>query len=117
MPAVPRRALDRRVLVRATALLRVLTHPDRLRICERLLEGACPVGALAAELGLRQTVVSQHLNQLRAYEIVAPQRVGRAVHYRVVHPGPAWLLECIRRSHSEPGAGGNPRNPWSLEGT
>lgn len=107
--------MDPRQLVRAANLLRILTHPDRLRICERLLAAPCAVGLLARELRLRQSVVSQHLNQLRAYEIVAARRVGRTVEYQVVHPGPAWLLECIRRNAAEPRSASSYSRPPSNE--
>jgi DNA-binding transcriptional ArsR family regulator len=89
------------VLEQATQTLRVLTHPHRLQICEELLNSEQSVGHLAQVLGLRPNVVSQHLNHLRAHRIVAPRRAGRAVYYEVVHPGPAWLLACIR-NHMTP---------------
>ena len=82
-------------LERIVRVLHVLTHVDRLRICDLLLRGDRPVGELAEELGLKQNVVSQHLNVLRAHEIVAPQRNGRQVYYRVIHPGARWLLDCV----------------------
>jgi DNA-binding transcriptional ArsR family regulator len=92
---------DRRLpierLERITRVLRVLTHADRLRICDLLLRGQRPVGEIADELNLRQNVVSQHLNVLRAHEIVVPHREGRQVYYRVIHPGAQWLLDCIAR--------------------
>jgi ArsR family transcriptional regulator len=93
------------VLERATQTLRVLTHPHRLQICEQLLNSEQSVGDLARVLGLRPNVVSQHLNHLRAHRIVAPRRAGRAVYYEVVHPGPAWLLACIR-NHMTPETNG-----------
>lgn len=80
----------------ATGVLRILAHPHRLRICERLLESPCCVGDLERELSLKQNVVSQHLNLLRLNGIVEGRRTGRMVIYRVVHPGPVWLLDCIR---------------------
>lgn len=82
-------------LVSACEILRVLTHPDRLRICRRLLVSPATVSTLVQDLALRQSVVSQHLNQLYARQIVDREREGRSVTYRVVHPGPRWLLECI----------------------
>jgi DNA-binding transcriptional ArsR family regulator len=85
----------------AAATLRLLAHPHRLALCERMLAMPQSVGALATALGLRHNVVSQHLNILRAYGIVAARRQGRSVVYRVVHPGPGWLLECIRRHMPE----------------
>lgn len=88
----------------AAATLRLLSHPHRLALCERMLAMPSAVGDLAAALGLRHNVVSQHLNILRAYGIVAARRQGRSVVYRVVHPGPGWLLECIRRHMPAPSA-------------
>jgi ArsR family transcriptional regulator len=83
------------VLIKATDKLRVLVHPDRLRICRALLLRDCVVGELCKELDLKQNVVSQHLNHLRAHGIVAARREGRFVHYAVIHAAPRWLLECI----------------------
>jgi DNA-binding transcriptional ArsR family regulator len=82
-------------LASACEVLRVLTHPDRLRICRRLLTSPATVSTLIQDLALRQSVVSQHLNLLYARQIVDRERDGRSVTYRVVHPGPKWLLECI----------------------
>ncbi|MFH1748175.1 MAG: metalloregulator ArsR/SmtB family transcription factor [Planctomycetota bacterium] len=80
-----------------TAVLRVLTHAHRLRICELLLHGSFSVGAVAEKLDLRQSVVSQHLNMLRAHGIVRPERAGRQVYYRVIHPAAGWLLGCVQQ--------------------
>ncbi|MBN2448166.1 MAG: winged helix-turn-helix transcriptional regulator [Phycisphaerae bacterium] len=84
-------------LRRVCETLRALTHPDRLRICELLLRGDCCVGELAREIALKPNVVSQHLNHLKAYGIVRPQRDGRVVYYHVVSPAAGWLLGCIRK--------------------
>ncbi len=86
-------------LERIVRVLRVLTHVDRLRICDLLLRGDRSVSDLADQLGLKQNVVSQHLNMLRAHDIVEPRREGRQVYYRVIHPGAGWLLDCVC-SHS-----------------
>ncbi len=85
------------VLERAASMMRVLAHPHRLRICDLLRAGDMSVGELAAELELPPAAVSQHLAILRAHGILAPERDGKTVHYRVVHPAPRWLLSCIRR--------------------
>jgi DNA-binding transcriptional ArsR family regulator len=92
-----RRPLPTDRLERIVRVLRVLTHVDRLRICDALLRRDQSVGELAEALELKQNVVSQHLNVLRAHEIVAPTREGRQVYYRVVHPGAQWLLDCVCR--------------------
>ena len=85
------------VLEAAAAMMRVLAHPHRLRICELLAAGDVAVGDLSDRLGIPQNAVSQHLGILRAHGVVAPQRAGRSVYYRVVHPSAGWMLSCIRQ--------------------
>ena len=84
----------------AAYILRVLAHPQRLMICQILLKRRASVGDLAEAIGLRHNVVSQHLSNMRAHGLVEPERDGRAVYYRVVHPAPGWLLDCIRRNRT-----------------
>lgn len=99
--------LSEAALARACETVRVIAHPDRLRICAALLADRTPVTKLAARLGLRQAAVSQHLHQLRAHNIVRPEREGRRVFYRVIHPAPAWLLDCIHQ-HADDALNDNP---------
>lgn len=94
--SLPNEAIDR-----ACEVLKVLTHPERLRICQFLLAAPASVRAIEAELELRQSVVSQHLNHLYTRGIVGRERDGRHVIYRVIHPGPAWLLECIKNHYDQ----------------
>lgn len=90
-------AIPEAVLQEASRVLRVLTHPQRLRLCEMLLRQRLSVGELAAQSGLQPNAVSQHLSFLRAHGVLEARRDGRSVYYEVVHPGPQWLLTCIRR--------------------
>ena len=87
-------------LERSAAVMRVLAHPQRLRICELLLRGQVSVGGLADALAAPSNVVSQHLGMLRAHGVVQPERAGKTVYYRVIDPSPGWLLACIR-DHGE----------------
>lgn len=82
---------------RAAAVLRVLAHPVRLRIVDRLLRGPVHVGRLAEQLDLPQAVVSQHLAQMRSHGIVEPRREDRRAYYHVINPHAEHLLACIRR--------------------
>ena len=79
-------------------VLRVLGHPDRLRLVDLLLRREVPVSALAAALGLAPNAVSQHLGKMLARGIVARRRRGKQVYYRVVHPAARSLLVCMRRN-------------------
>lgn len=63
--------------------LRILSVETRLRMLVLLRERDLCVGALACRLGLTQGAVSQHLKVLRDAGIVAAERDGYYVHYRV----------------------------------
>ncbi len=90
-------------LERAAAVMRVLAHPHRLRICELLRSADVSVGDLARRLGLPQNAVSQHLAVLRAHGVLGRKRDGKNVYYRVVHPSATWMLSCIRKHTCEKG--------------
>ncbi|GMV96765.1 MAG: hypothetical protein AMXMBFR83_11250 [Phycisphaerae bacterium] len=85
----------------AAGALRVLAHPQRLRICDLLLAGPLSVGELADRLGAPPNAVSQHLNLMKAHGLLDRRRNGKTVYYRVVDRRPRWLLDCIRDHGSE----------------
>lgn len=62
---------------------RVIGHPVRLRILERLVKDPACVKDIWGCLELPQAVVSQHLAVLRAKGIVGCEREGAAVRYFV----------------------------------
>lgn len=86
------------VLERVAAALRVLAHPQRLQMVERLMERDHTVGELADALGVAQSACSQHLNLMRAHGLLASKRNGREVHYRVVNPTALTVIRCIHRN-------------------
>jgi DNA-binding transcriptional ArsR family regulator len=67
-------------------VLKTLASPRRLEILHRLSDGPREVGRLAAELGLSQPNVSQHLSVLRTAGMVEAERDGREVRYRLSDP-------------------------------
>jgi ArsR family transcriptional regulator len=67
-------------------VLKTLASPRRLQILHRLFDGPCEVRRLAAELGLSQPNISQHLAVLRAAGLVEAERDGREARYRLVDP-------------------------------
>ena len=75
---------DVKVLAR---LFKALSDETRLRLLKLLADrgpdGALCVGALAANLGITQSAVSQHLAVLRAANLVVDERRGYFVHYRL----------------------------------
>ena len=90
-------ALDERAEA-ASDLLKSLANPVRLKILCALVEGECSVGALAERIGVRETVVSQHLMRLRAEGLVRNRRVATTVYYTMTQ-GPA--LAVLKALHDE----------------
>ena len=87
------------MLEEAATALRVLAHPHRLRICELLMGQRVSVKELAEHLQIPHNAVSQHLGIMKAHGLLASERDGKTVYYRVSDPRPGWLLDCIR-SHA-----------------
>lgn len=67
----------------AAACLRALSNPSRLMILCLLVEGEKTVGEIEKTLEMSQAYVSQQLARLRAEKIVAAERDGRLVRYRI----------------------------------
>ena len=76
--------------------LRVLAHPDRVRIIDELSTGEQDVKSLVTILDLPGPRVSQHLSLLRAYRTVEERRAGRRRLYRLVQPQLAQWIELGR---------------------
>ena len=68
-------------------LFKALSDETRLRLLKLLADrgpdDALCVGALAVNLGVTQSAVSQHLAVLRAANLVVDERRGYFVHYRL----------------------------------
>jgi ArsR family transcriptional regulator, zinc-responsive transcriptional repressor len=78
-PAPPRRE----ILEAAGELLRALAAPVRIAIVLQLRESQRCVHELVDALGVPQPLVSQHLKILKAAGVVAGERSGREVLYRL----------------------------------
>ncbi|MBU4642911.1 ArsR/SmtB family transcription factor [Bacillus toyonensis] len=71
-------------LERVSEILRVLAHPVRLRIVHQLLKKkSLNVSELQRYLAMPQSTVSQHLSKLKIHKVVAYERKGLEVFYRV----------------------------------
>lgn len=96
MPHMP--TLDERIgsqkLVRASELLKVVAHPQRLAIVD-LLGGKrrmC-VNDLVEALGIEQAILSQHLTLMRDKGLLGVEKEGKYSYYRITQPG---FLKIIR---------------------
>lgn len=78
-------------------LLKLLAHPDRLRMIEELRHGEKDVSGIAGALSLPATRISQHLALLRAQRLVEERRDGRNHFYRLSHPHlAAWIVDALQ---------------------
>ncbi|MEM7763105.1 MAG: metalloregulator ArsR/SmtB family transcription factor [Pseudomonadota bacterium] len=79
------------------SLLKVLAHPDRLLLINKISNGrSYSVNQLADAVDLSVTRVSQHLSQLRAFNIVSERREGRRKIYELALPEISqWLINGI----------------------
>ena len=64
-------------------VFKALSDPTRLRLVKLLIDhkGSLCVNALARQLNVTQSAVSQHLRVLRQAELVKGERRGSSVHY------------------------------------
>jgi ArsR family transcriptional regulator len=90
------RRIDPAVLARAADIIKLLGHPERLKIVEVLERGEASVSEIRDAVDLPQAIVSQHLARLRGANVVAARRDGVHVLYRVVEPKVHHVLTCIR---------------------
>ncbi len=68
----------------AAGFIKAVSNERRLLVLCRLIEvGEASVGALAEDVGLSQSALSQHLSVLRADEMVATRREGQTILYRI----------------------------------
>lgn len=79
----------------ATELLRALASPVRLKILCQLVEGEKSVGQLAALLGVRETLVSQHLTLLRKDGLVRNRRAAQTIYYSLNSPVAERIIRVL----------------------
>ncbi len=91
------RGIDPTALSRAADTIKLLGHPERLKIVEILEADAATVSDIQEQLDMPQAIVSQHLAKMRGCGIVAAERDGVHVYYRIVEPKVRHILECIRK--------------------
>lgn len=65
----------------AAGLLSAMANPKRLQILCSLVKGEVAVGALASQVGLSQSALSQHLSKLRAQKLVNTRHDAQTIYY------------------------------------
>jgi DNA-binding transcriptional ArsR family regulator len=79
-------------------VLKAMANPRRLLLlCKLAEQGRMSVGQLAASLGLSQSALSQHLAVMREEQLVAFDRDGQTLHYRIADERLSALLDSLYR--------------------
>ena len=77
-------------------LLGLIANPRRLMIlCKLVGAGEMSVGAMAEDIGLSQSALSQHLALMRADGLVGTRREAQTIYYRITDPRAAALLAAL----------------------
>lgn len=96
---MPDTALDiqtmRAAALKATALLKALSNPDRLLLlCQLIQEEHC-VSELEASVGITQPTLSQQLGVLRDEGLVATRREGKQIYYRIASKEALAVMQTL----------------------
>ena len=87
----------------AAALMRSLSHPQRLLVLCALGNGEKSVGELRSLLGgIEQVPMSQQLMRLRADGLVEARRSGTTVYYQIVRPEVLTVVEALHAAFCPP---------------
>ncbi len=83
---------------------KALGHPARLRVLAMLRHGPLCVCQMTSVLDLAGSTVSVHLSELRRAGLVAEQKRGKWVHYRLITAGPLGRLlrQVLRLGDDDP---------------
>lgn len=84
-------------IVRAARFLKVVGHPLRLALVERLEKGRSCVGDLVTASGAGQAEVSKQLAILRRAGAVRSEAKGNERWYEIADPRVGHILDCIRK--------------------
>lgn len=80
---------------RLAAMLKLLAHPERLRILDALRRDSECVRHLELLLTKPQPYVSQQLRLLREFGVIVDEKEGNNVFYRLIDPEVAAWLDTI----------------------
>lgn len=81
-----------------------MANPKRLLILSSLMNEELAVGALAAQVGLSQSALSQHLSKLRAQNLVTTRRDAQTIYYSTQSESVRKILNSLREIYDEKGS-------------
>ena len=82
---------------KSAEILKSLANPARLRLVNILVGGEKTVSQLCELSGLKQSMVSQQLKNLRLNDIIARRKEVSRVYYRIKEKNVVNMLNCLGR--------------------
>ena len=92
---------DEQTLAKAAGLLDFMSNEKRLIILSLIINNEISVGLLAAEVGLSQSALSQHLQKLRLAKLVHCRRVAQTIYYSCASSEVAQVLKVLEAIFTE----------------
>ena len=93
----PAARLQPRQLQRQSEVFKALGHPGRMAIVHALAGGEVCACELAQVAGCLPSTTSRHLTVLRHAGLIADERRGQQIFYRLTCPCVLTFAECINR--------------------
>jgi len=91
--------------LRASDLMKLLGHPQRLMILCELSQGECSVGELSERLVINQSPLSQHLARMRYEGVVESRREAQTVYYSLSGREVAAVIQLLYTLYCQDPAG------------
>ncbi len=88
---------DRQRCEKIAAILKTLSHPQRLYILCKLYRKDMTVSELEKSCSASQPLISQHLTRMRLEGIVDSRREGNFVYYSIIDPQMGELLKAFEK--------------------
>ena len=88
---------DIKKYVEKSEILKALSHPVRLCIVKGLIDNQCNVTKMQECLNIPQSTVSQHLSKLKSAGIIAGDRSGLEICYKVVNKDAIEIVDLMFR--------------------
>jgi len=82
---------------KAAAALKVISHPQRMKIIEILRNQELSVSEIQKKIKGKQSITSQHLNNMKNKDILKAQRKANLVYYSITNKEILKIIDCINR--------------------
>ncbi len=98
--------MDTKIKAKYTAranIIKAMAHPTRLFIVDKLASKKYSVGELTDMIESDMSTVSKHLNILKSSGIIADQREGTKIYYKLKMPCVLSFFGCVETVLKETG--------------